>query len=407
MSGVAPLRIVPWHRPMTGRDPDEPHRATTPLELLFDLSFVVAVAAAAAALHHELAYGHFDGLVPFAMMFFGIWWAWLNYSWFASAYDTGDVVFRLLTLLVMAGVLVLASGVPTAAGASHDTTVIVVGYVMMRLALVPLWLRVAREHPACRGTALKYAGGIALVQVLWVLRAVFAQSGTLGYVTFAVLVAAELTIPWVAEHPVGTPWHRGHVAERFSLFTIIVLGEVILSTTSAISAVVEAGHVTAELLSLVVGALVLVFGMWWLYFKREPSEVLEGVRWEDAPFFFGYLHFLVLSSAAAVGAALAVGVDALGHEAHASPGAATVSLGASTATYLLALGAVHALTGSSPGGLLSPALAAAVVLVVGLLGLPVGVTVLLLATVVVVAVVHDQRQAYAAARDRGEADLSA
>ena len=103
MSGVP---AVPWHRPMSGRDPEESHRASTPLELFFDLCFVVAVAAAAATLHHDLALDHLDGLVGYAMVFFAIWWAWVNYSWFASAYDTGDIIFRLLTFVVMTGVLV-------------------------------------------------------------------------------------------------------------------------------------------------------------------------------------------------------------------------------------------------------------------------------------------------------------
>ena len=113
MSG---LPAVPWHRPMSGRDPEESHRASTPLELFFDLCFVVAVAAAAATLHHDLTLDHLDGLVGYAMVFFAIWWAWVNYSWFASAYDSGDVTFRLLTFVVMTGVLVLAAGTPALPG---------------------------------------------------------------------------------------------------------------------------------------------------------------------------------------------------------------------------------------------------------------------------------------------------
>lgn len=161
---------VPWRLPLTGRDPDEEHRASTPLELLFDLSFVVAVAAAASSLHHELRYGHAGGLVAFGMMFFGIWWAWLNYSWFASAYDTGDVVFRLTTFVIMVGVLVLATGIPDIFKTNPDFTLVVVGYLIMRAALIPMWLRVAREHPQVRSVALRYAAGVSVVQALWVAR---------------------------------------------------------------------------------------------------------------------------------------------------------------------------------------------------------------------------------------------
>ena len=101
---------------MSGRDPGEEHRASTPLELLFDLTFVVAVARAGIELHDALGHGQAGhALTGYAAVFFGLWWAWVNFTWFASAYDTDDVPYRLLTLLQMAGVLVFAAGIPAAA----------------------------------------------------------------------------------------------------------------------------------------------------------------------------------------------------------------------------------------------------------------------------------------------------
>src|SRR4051812_16430551 len=97
------------------RDPGEEHRASTPLELLFDLCFVVAVGQAAARLHHSVGEAHVGhGLLGYVTVFFAIWWAWMNFSWFASAYDQDDVLYRLLTLVQMSGVLVLATGVDAA-----------------------------------------------------------------------------------------------------------------------------------------------------------------------------------------------------------------------------------------------------------------------------------------------------
>lgn len=87
--------------------------------------------------------------------FFLIWWAWVSFTWFASAYDTDDVPFRLLTLVHIAGVLILASGVPGALS-DHDLTTVIVGYVIMRTAMAAHWLRAAVEHPAGRGAALRY-----------------------------------------------------------------------------------------------------------------------------------------------------------------------------------------------------------------------------------------------------------
>ena len=150
---------------MTARATDEPHRAASQLELLFDLTFVIAIASLTARYAHALADGHaLEELVPFLQVFFAIWWAWINFTWFASSFDTDDVPYRLLTMVQMAGVLVIAAGVP-AALEHGDFGAVALGYVIMRLGLVAQWLRVAVDDPASRGLALRYAIGITIAQV--------------------------------------------------------------------------------------------------------------------------------------------------------------------------------------------------------------------------------------------------
>src|SRR6478672_3559629 len=164
------LPALRWRVPMTGRPVDEEHRVATPLELLFDLTFVVAVAQVAAELAHGIADDQVgDSVLGFVMVFFAIWWAWMNFTWFASAYDTDDVPYRLLTLVQMAGVLVFAAGVHDAF-TTGDFVVGTIGYVVMRCALVVQWARAARSDPEHRETALRYVVGISVVQVGWVLR---------------------------------------------------------------------------------------------------------------------------------------------------------------------------------------------------------------------------------------------
>src|SRR6478735_5383489 len=98
---------------MTGRDPEESHRSATPLELLFDLTFVVAFSQISSQTAHALELGHFStALTGFAFATFAVSWAWINYSWLASAYDNEDIFFRIATLIVMVGVLVVALGIP-------------------------------------------------------------------------------------------------------------------------------------------------------------------------------------------------------------------------------------------------------------------------------------------------------
>src|SRR3954465_8943183 len=109
------MGVEPPHRRRRfgGRDPEESNRASTPLELLYDLTIVVAFGTAADQLARFLAGGHVGaGIGGFVFASFAVSWAWLNYSWFASAYDTDDWLFRLATMVQMVGVIVLALGIP-------------------------------------------------------------------------------------------------------------------------------------------------------------------------------------------------------------------------------------------------------------------------------------------------------
>jgi low temperature requirement protein LtrA len=325
-----------WYRPMLARATDEEHRSATVLELFFDLCFVVAVASAASALHHEVAADHVgDGVVGYVTVFFAIWWAWMNFTWFASAYDTDDVPYRLTTLVQIAGALILAAGVPEAM-AGGDFTVITVGYVVMRLAMVTQWLRAAGSDPPHRRSALRYAVGIAVLQVGWVLR-LFLPEGP-GYASYLVLVLGELAIPIWAERAAPTTWHPRHIAERYGLFTLIVLGECVLASTLAIQTALEDDAALADLATTAAGGLLTVFGMWWLYFFKEAHEFLTSLR---AGIVWGYAHYLVFASAAAVGAGLAVNVDYLTDHAAIGAKGAAAAFTIPVAVFLLAVWALQ------------------------------------------------------------------
>lgn len=333
-------------RAMRGRDPGEEHRAATPLELLFDLTFVVAVAQAAAQLHHALAEGHIaSGLAGYAAVFFAIWWAWMNFTWFASAYDTDDVPYRLLTLLQMTGVLVLAAGV-RAAFEEYDFALVVIGYVIMRVALITQWLRAAAEHPEGRGAALRYAAGIAVVQVGWIVR-LWAAPGAWAWATYAVLVVAELAVPVWAEYGGRvTTWHPGHIAERYGLFTIIVLGEVILGALAAVESAVTAHGLTASVVLIAAGGLLLVFALWWIYFTGGGT-VLTTLR---TALVWGYGHYFVFAALAATGAGLEAALAASEHHGHLTLQGAGLVVAVPVALVLLLLGALHHVAGTGAVG---------------------------------------------------------
>ena len=227
---------------MGGRDPSEDHRAATPLELLFDLTFVIAFGAAANELAHLLAEGHIGtALLGFSFATFGIAWAWINFSWFASAYDTDDWVFRLATMVQMLGVLIFALGLPDMFaslydGDTVDNRVMVAGYIVMRLALVFQWLRAARQDPPRRAACHKYVTTLLVAQAGWVALLIAETSVGVTFVWVAVLLLVELAGPVLAEtRHGGTPWHPHHIAERYGLLVIIALGEGLLGTAFALS----------------------------------------------------------------------------------------------------------------------------------------------------------------------------
>src|SRR6266852_5834283 len=185
-------------RRMTGRDPHEANRAATPLELLFDLTFATSFGLAASEVAAVLAEGHFiAGLVGFGFASFAICWAWINFSWFSSAYDTDDWLFRIVTMVQMVGVLVLAAGVPRMfASIEHsgrlDNSVMVLGYVIMRVALVFQWLRAAKDDPARRRVCLTYAATISIAQVGWVVQILVPLPGATAIILGSFLVLIEM-----------------------------------------------------------------------------------------------------------------------------------------------------------------------------------------------------------------------
>ncbi|HEY0696075.1 MAG TPA: low temperature requirement protein A [Kribbella sp.] len=329
---------------MTARPVDEPHRVSSQLELLFDLTFVVAVAALTAQLAHRIADGHAGaGIVPFLQVFFAIWWAWMNFTWFASSYDTDDVVYRLLTMLQMAGVLVLAAGAPAAADDS-DYRAVTLGYFIMRIGLVAQWLRVGVEDHASRRTALRYAAGITIVQVGWILRLFVSDAGALPPSSqlplFAILAVLELAVPRWAERARATNWHPHHIAERYGLFTIILLGESVLAAATGVQEALHTAEISGPFITIAVSSLVLLFALWWLYFLEPAGEALGDRRHRS--YLWGYGHYGIFAALTALGAGLEVAVEQTGHNLKASPHAVGYAVAIPVGAFLTLLWAVQA-----------------------------------------------------------------
>ena len=234
---------------------------------------------------------------------------------------------------------------------------------------------------------MTYAVGITVVQALWIGRLALHGSAVL-YASFAALVLAEMAVPWLAEQRGGaTPFHPHHIAERYSLFTIIVLGEVILASVQAVQGVLAkpvesgsaAGHgvapaaggggtgLTPGLALLALGGLLIVFSLWWLYFKRDHVDLIGHGR--TMTWVFSYSHVLVFAAVAAVGAALAAAVDVVEHQSAVSSRSIAFALAVPVALYSVVLGLLHGVADRSARTAVPALTLAVVVLVVAALGL--------------------------------------
>jgi low temperature requirement protein LtrA len=202
--------------------------------------------------------------------------------------------------------------------------------------MVTQWLRAASGDPGHRPTALAYAAGITVVQIGWLLRLLLSDGLLLP--AFLVLVVAELAVPALAERRGSPVWHAEHIAERYGLFTLIVLGESVLSATVALEAAFGESAHPAGLITLGVAGLVILFAMWWIYFEQPGHERLTSLK---ASLRWGYGHYLVFASAAATGAGLAVAVDYDEHVAHVGGLTAALATTAPVAVFVLVVWLLH------------------------------------------------------------------
>lgn len=304
--------ISSFLRPLYARDVAEPHRAATPLELFFDLVAVIALSTVASSFHHTLAENHvagegshLEGLLFFIMAYLIVWWPWNLFTWFGSAFDNDDPLYRLMVIVMMVGLMVIAADLSDFS-ASHHFGNVFVGYLIMRLALLVLWFRVGLHNPNLRKTMVRNLVGHCLVQTYWAFL-VFGglENNPLRLLLFFLGFTFELCVPWFAEKAGQTSWHPHHILERFGLLNIIVLGEILLGSKNLLQQALKHG-LDLHLIFLAGCGIVIAFCLWWLYFTKGAhlvhSKISDTLLWN-------YGHNIIFLGALATGASLAASTE--------------------------------------------------------------------------------------------------
>ncbi len=368
----------PWLRPPQLRTlDDQGERHATWLELFFDLVFVISIAEVVHTLEDYRSLGDFLGT---AGLFVAVWWAWVGYTVYADRFDTDDLLHRALVLAGMLAVIAMALSVHDAlhGGAAQFALT----FVAVRGIVLLLNARARRHAAAARPLLNLYLVAFTIGASLWLVSVFVPEPAR--YVLWGVALLIELSAPWVGRHQIArAPIHASHLVERFGLFTLIVLGESVISVAQGAADV----DWTAATVAAAVGGFVAVACLWWLYFDRLEDaairSVLQGLVWN-------YAHLPLLAGLVSV----AVGTESAVIEASTGQleRATALSLGAGTALYLLATVVIGLAVRRTADRVRWLALGAAVLaLAIGLvwpLGLPVGLLVVLDLMLVVLVVIE-------------------
>ncbi|MGH2855504.1 MAG: low temperature requirement protein A [Solirubrobacteraceae bacterium] len=300
----------------------------TPLELFFDLVFVLALTQCTTLIvHHPHWLGVGEGLLVLAVL----WWSWVGYAWLTSVVDPEEGAVRLAIFAAMAALLVAALCVPGAFGA--EALLFACAYGVVRGAHIMLFRLASRDDPQLRrsvaGLAVSTALGVGLL---------VAAAFTGGVARGALWVAA-VALDMGGPYLFGADGWRlapGHFAERHGAIVIIALGESVVALGVGARVTLSAGVVAAALLGVVVAA-----ALWWLYFdvvalaaERRLTRAQEGrERNELARDSYSYLHLPMVAGIALLAVGLKLTLTGVSRPLALVPAAALLG---GAALYLLA-----------------------------------------------------------------------
>jgi low temperature requirement protein LtrA len=300
----------------------------TPLELFFDLIFVLALTQCTALMAHE---PDWHGLAKGMLVLGVMWWAWVGYAWLTSVIDPEEGAVRIVMFAAMAGFLIVALSIPEAFG--RLALLLACAYAVVRYAQLVLFWIASRDTPDLRssvsglvvsttlGVALLFGASLAndaLQGALWVAAIVLDMGGPL-------LFGQD-----------GWKLMPGHFAERHGLIIIIALGESVVAIGVGAEAGVDTGVVVAAVLGMAISAC-----LWWLYFdivalvaERRLGHATVGREQNGiARDSYSYLHLPMVAGIALI----ALGMKkTLGHTDHALALVPAVALSGGAALYLLA-----------------------------------------------------------------------
>ncbi len=262
----------------------------TPLELFFDLVFVLAITQCTALMSHHPSW---SGMVQGLLVLGILWWCWVGYAWLTSVIDPEEGAVRLVMFGAMAALLIVSLCVPEAFG--HLGLVFALAYGAVRVAHIGLFMLASPDDDALRHSVLGLAASTAIAVTLLVLASLF--DGLAQGALWLLALLLDMGGPYLFGSE-GWKLVPGHFAERHGLIIIIALGESIVAI-----GVGAAGALSFGIGTVAVLGVALTAAMWWTYFdivaivagrrlvEAEPGKVQNEMARDS----YSYVHFLMVA----------------------------------------------------------------------------------------------------------------
>src|SRR5687767_407520 len=260
-----PIRPVCWNprvatqeqqsaQPRLDPSTDQEQRVT-PLELFFDLVFVLSFTQVTAVMAADPTW---QGLGEGMLVLAAVWWAWAAYGWLTNAIDADENLNRLAMFASMGAMLIVSLAIPQAFG--EEALLFACAYAFVRVMHVVLYVRNTRKagDEDNLGAILTLTPGFLLTSALFVIGG--ALGGDAQVVIWLVAVVLDYATPLVFGNE-AFHLHPGHFAERHGLIVIIALGESIVAIGAGAGFELEGGEVVAAGLGIAA-----VAALWWAYF---------------------------------------------------------------------------------------------------------------------------------------------
>ena len=262
----------------------------TPLELFFDLVFVLAITQCTALMsHHPTWSGIAQGLLVLGML----WWAWTGYAWLTSVIDPEEGAVRLVMFGAMAALLLVSLCVPEAFGNLALAFALIYGVV--RSAHIALFMLASPDDDGLRHSVLGLAVSTLIAVSLLALASLF--DGVAQGALWVLALLLDMGGPYFFGSA-GWKLMPAHFAERHGLIVIIALGESIVAIGVGASHTLNLGIGTAAVLGVALTA-----AMWWTYFdivaivagrrlvEAEPGRVQNEIARDS----YSYVHLAMVA----------------------------------------------------------------------------------------------------------------